>query len=100
MPRFLFKNLAIYSFIGLVFTFALYRGPWIDWLKAQTGLQLDQTLFNSLGMMAGLADPASLGLGQQVCTAMFLGFAMQHYYLDGRIWRVNRDAQVQQHLRV
>ena len=33
----LFKNFAIYAAVGLVFTFAFYRGPWIEWLKDLLG---------------------------------------------------------------
>jgi hypothetical protein len=51
-------------------------------------------------MMAGVADPAALGLGEWLVAAMLLGFAMQHYYLDAKIWRVSRDRQVRQHLNV
>lgn len=31
---------------------------------------------------------------------LLVGFALQHYYLDARIWRVSRDRDVQHHLRV
>jgi hypothetical protein len=51
-------------------------------------------------MMAGVADPSALGLGEQLFAALLLGFAMQHYYLDAKIWRVSRDKQVRQHLKV
>jgi hypothetical protein len=69
-------------------------------LKEATGLKLDEVLFNSLGMMAGIRDPAALGLGEQVFAAILVGFALQHYYLDARIWRVSRDRAVQKHLGV
>ena len=95
-----FKNFAVYAFVGLAFTFALYRGPWIDWLKDFTGLRLDLVLFNSIGMMAGIKDPSTLQLGEKVFAACILGFAMQHYYLDSKIWRVSRDKDVQKHLKV
>jgi hypothetical protein len=96
--RALFKSVAAYMLVGFLFTFALYRGPWIDWLGSITGLRLDQVLLNALGMMAGVKDPAALGLGAQVFAALILGFAMQHYYLDAKIWRVSRDAGVRRHL--
>lgn len=96
----LFKNFVVYALVGLLFTFALYRGPWIDWLKSVTGLKLDQVLLNSIGMMAGIENPASLGLGQRVFAAFLLGFAMQHYYLDSKIWRVSKDKDVQKNLGV
>jgi hypothetical protein len=95
-----FSSVPAYLLVGLVFTFGFYRGPWIEWLRDATGLELDQVMLNSLGMMAGVRDPASLGLGEQIFAAALLGFAMQHYYLDAKIWRVSRDPQVQRHLRV
>jgi hypothetical protein len=98
--RMLFANLGLYMLAGLFFTFLLYRGPWIDWLESFTGLRLDAVLFNCLGMMAGVRDPAALGLGQQIFAAALLGFAMQHYYLDAKIWRISRDKNVRRHLDV
>jgi hypothetical protein len=99
-PRLLFKNLGMYALVGLAFTFALYRGPWVEAVKEVTGLKLDEVLLNSLGMMAGIRDPAALGLGEQVFAAILVGFALQHYYLDAKIWRVSRDRAVQRHLGV
>lgn len=99
-PRLFFRSLPVYALVGLVFTFGFYRGPWIEWLKGVTGLELDATLLGSLGMMAGIRDPAALGLGEQVVAALILGFAMQHYYLDAKIWRVSRDREVQRNLGV
>ena len=69
-------------------------------LGSFTGLRLDEVLLNSLGMMAGVRDPAVLGLGEQIFAAALLGFAMQHYYLDSKIWRVSRDESVRRHLDV
>ncbi|MBC7920450.1 MAG: hypothetical protein H7Z75_05105 [Ferruginibacter sp.] len=98
--RLLFKNFAVYALVGFAFTFALYRGPWVNWIRNTTGLKLDEVLFNSVGMMAGIQDPAALGLGQQVFAAFIVGFALQHYYLDSKIWRVSKDQQVRQNLKV
>lgn len=98
--RLFFRSVPVYALVGLVFTFGFYRGPWIEWLKSATGLELDQAMLNSLGMMAGVRDPAALGLGEQLFAALIVGFAMQHYYLDSKIWRVSRDREVQKHLDV
>jgi hypothetical protein len=98
--RGLFRNVAVYAVTGLAFTLLLYRGPWIDWLGRGLGLRLNELFLNSLGMMAGVANPAALGLGEQLFAAFLLGFAMQHYYLDAKIWRVSRDRDVRQHLKV
>ncbi|RMF64187.1 MAG: hypothetical protein D6743_09685 [Calditrichaeota bacterium] len=98
--KLLFKNFAVYALVGLLFTFAFYRGPWIDWLKAATGLKLDVVLLNSIGMMAGIRDPAKLALGERIFAAFLLGWAMQHYYLDSKIWRVSKDKDVQRNLNV
>ncbi len=96
----LFKNFAVYAFVGLLFTFLFYRGHWIEWLQSLTGLQLNEVLLNSIGMMAGIKDPASLRLGERLFAAFLLGWAMQHYYLDSKIWRVSKDKEVQKNLKL
>lgn len=96
----LFKNFAVYAMVGLLFTFFFYRGPWIEWLQNLTGLKLDQVVLNSLGMMAGVRNPVELHLGERIFAAFLLGWAMQHYYLDSKIWRVSRDKEVRENLRV
>ena len=98
--RAFFRSVPAYLLVGLIFTFGFYRGPWVEWLRDATGLRLDKVMLDSLGMMAGVRDPAALGLGEQVFAAVLVGFALQHYYLDSKIWRVSRDRAVQQHLRV
>ena len=98
--RFIFKNIAIYAIMGLIFTLLLYRGPWIDFIEATTGIALNNVLFNSVGMMAGITDPASLDLGTQVFASFLLGWAMQHYYLDSKIWRVSKDKNLAKVLQV
>lgn len=91
ITRFLFRNVLIYFLFGLVFTFLLYRGPFIEFIETTTGLALDGLLFNSIGMMAGIRHPDQLNLGQKVFASFLLGWAMQHYYLDSKIWRVSKD---------
>ena len=85
---------------GLLFTLIFYKGPVIEWFKGVSSGKLDNGLFNALGMMAGVRDPAALGLGEQVMAALIVGFAMQHYYLDSKIWRVRKDKQVRKYLQV
>jgi hypothetical protein len=96
----IFASLPAYIIAGLLFTFALYKGPWVEWLHAATGLQMDTVLLNGISMMAGVADPAELGLGEKIFAALLTGWAMQHYYLDGKIWRVNKDKTVSKNLNV
>jgi hypothetical protein len=100
VARWAFANVGTYAAVGLAFTFLCYRGPWIGWIERTLGVSLDRAVLNSLAMMAGIQDPSALGLGEQLFAASILGFALQHYYLDSRIWRVSRDPDVQQHLRV
>lgn len=98
--RKLFSQFWIYALFGLIFTFALYDGPWIDFIKDTTGLTLDKSLLNSLSMMAGVTDPSKLNLGEKMFAALITGWAMQHYYLDSKIWRVRKDKMVQKNLKV
>jgi hypothetical protein len=100
VARWAFANVGAYAAAGLLFTFLCYRGPWIGWLERSFGVTLDRAVLNSLAMMAGIQDPATLGLGEQLFAACIVGFALQHYYLDGKIWRVSRDRDVQRHLGV
>ena len=98
--RLAFANVWAYAAVGLLFTFVCYRGPWIGWVESTLGISLDRAVLNSLAMMAGIQDPSRLGLGEQLFAAVIVGFALQHYYLDAKIWRVSRDRDVQKHLRV
>jgi hypothetical protein len=100
LARLAFANVGTYALVGLVFTFLCYRGPWIGWLEQTLGLSLDRAVLNSIAMMAGIQDPSALGLGEQLFAAGIVGFALQHYYLDAKIWRVSRDRDVQKHLQV
>ena len=100
LVRLAFANVGTYAAAGLLFTFLCYRGPWIGWAERAFGVSLDRAVLNSLAMMAGIQDPSALGLGEQLLAAAIVGFALQHYYLDARIWRVSRDADVRAHLRV
>jgi hypothetical protein len=94
----IFSRLSLYILTGLLFTFALYQGPWIDFLRNTFGVQLDKSLLNSIAMMAGIVDPSKLNLGEKIFAATLSGWAMQHYYLDSKIWRVRRDAMVRKGL--
>ena len=100
LARVVFANLGAYAATGLLFTFLCYRGPWIAWLERAAGISLDRAVLNSLGMMAGVQDPASLQLGEQLLAAVIVGFALQHYYLDSKIWRVSKDKGVAKQLKV
>jgi len=77
----------------------MYQGPWIDFVKSGLARTLDAGL-DGLGLVAGLSRPEDAGLGAKVASTLFLGWAMQHYYLDSKIWRVRRDPALQKHLRL
>lgn len=98
--RLLFRSFPVYALFGLLFTFAFYRGPLVEAVRDAMGGRLDLALLNSIGMMAGIRNPADLHLGEQILAALLVGFAMQHYYLDSKIWRVGGDRQVRKYLKV
>jgi uncharacterized membrane protein len=98
--RQIFTRSWLYLLLGLVFTFAAYHGPWVDWAQHTMAGNLDRWLFDALATMAGAQDVRSLELGAEVVGWVVMGWAMQHYYLDSHIWRVSRDAAVQKALRV
>lgn len=94
-PRFAFRSVPVYLALGLAFTLLLYQGPWIELVKSHLAHAVD-----GLGLLAGVTSPASAGIGARVAATLFLGWAMQHYYLDSKIWRVRRDPSVSENLKV
>ena len=96
----IFRQLWLYLLLGGVFTFGFHRGPWINFLEETLGFYFDRWIFPAIGLMAGLTDPATVGVGAQVIGLLFTGWSMHHYYLDGKIWHVNRDSAVARSLNV
>lgn len=100
LPRAAFRSVPIYLAFGLAFTLLCYQGPWIAIVKRELAHVLDDWVLAGVGMVAGVATPQTAGLGAQITATLFLGWAMQHYYLDSKIWRVRRDPKVAKHLRL
>jgi hypothetical protein len=89
-----FTSVPAYLALGLAFTLLLYQGPWIELVKSVLARTLDAS-FVGLGLVAGTARPEAAGLGARMAATLFFGWAMQHYYLDSKIWRVRRDPKLQ-----
>jgi hypothetical protein len=94
----IFRSVWLYALLGIAFTFACYRGPWIGFLRSSAAARIDQWLIGGLGLIAGTPHPVSVGA--QIAAWFFTGWAMQHYALDARIWRISRDARVARSLDV
>jgi len=94
-----FASVPRYFALGLLFTLLLYQGPWVEFVKSGLARMLDAGL-EGLGLLAGLARPEETAIGARVAATLFLGWAMQHYYLDSKIWRVRRDKKLGEHLRL
>jgi hypothetical protein len=88
----IFRNVWLYALLGLVFTFGCYQGPWIEFIRRAGAARIDHWLIGGLGLIAGTGQKATLGA--QITAWFFTGWAMQHYALDARIWRLRRDAGV------
>lgn len=95
-----FRSVPVYFGLGLAFTFLLYQGPWVEAVKSSLARLFDTWVFDGVGLIAGIARPDQAGIGAKVASTLFSGWAMQHYYLDARIWRVRRDPEVARHLSV
>jgi hypothetical protein len=93
-----FRSVPAYLGLGLAFSFFLYQGPLIETVKPLIARAFDEWLFAGLGLLAGLTRPEEARIGARVVSALFLGWAMQHYYLDSKIWRVHRDPALAHHL--
>lgn len=90
----IFRHLWLYVLLGFVFTFGLSRGPWIDLFEEKAAIYFDRWLFPGIGMMAGITDPATAGVGAEVVALFLTGWSLHHYYLDSKIWRVSKDQKV------
>jgi hypothetical protein len=100
VARAAFRSIPLYLALGLAFTFLLYQGPWVARVQASLARAFDVWIFSGVGLVAGIARPEQAGVGARVAATLFLGWAMQHYYLDAKIWRVRRDPGVARHLSV
>jgi hypothetical protein len=98
ISRAAFRSLPVYFGLGLLFTFLLYQGPFIETVKTEIARWLDEWVLPGLGLLAGIDGPGTVGVGARVASALFLGWAMQHYYLDSKIWRVRSDRRVARYL--
>jgi hypothetical protein len=98
--RKVFSSLWLYGLLGLAFTFALYHGPWVIWASEEAALHLDKWAFHGLAAVAGAENPTQRELGAEIVQWFVMGWAMQHYYLDARIWRVSQDKTVHDTLKV
>jgi hypothetical protein len=93
-----FRSVPVYCALGLAFTFALYQGPWVELVKDAVAHAFDTWVFPGVGMVAGIVSPESAGVGARIAATLFLGWAMQHYYLDAHIWRVRRDPSIEKNV--
>lgn len=69
----------------LLLSFCLYRGPLTEWAFWALGEHGTTTTFTAL------QHPEALGLGQRLFGLMLMGWGLQHYFLDGLIWRRKRE---------
>ncbi len=94
LAAFSFRSVWIYAALGLAFTLLCYRGPGVAWVSGVVAAALDSVVLPFAGFVAGAPEAGGESLGGQVVAAAVLGWAMQHYYLDARIWRVSRDRRL------
>lgn len=78
--RWAFRNAGVYVLAGLLFTFLLLRGPWVERFASSVGPTIPG------------------GLGTPLVASVFMGWLFQHYWLDARIWRFGADEDLRRHL--
>ena len=96
---FSFRNPVLYFALGLVFTFLCYRGPLVGWVSGFLAGLLGEVLLPFAGLVAGAPGSGGGSLAAEVVGASLLGWAMQHYYLDAKIWQVSKDERLRRVLR-
>ncbi len=96
---FSFRNPVLYFALGLLFTLACYRGPLVQWMSGAFAGLLNEAVLPLAGLVAGAPGSGGGSLGAEVIAASLLGWAMQHYYLDAKIWQVSQDERLRKVLR-
>ncbi len=96
---FSFRNPVLYFALGLLFTFLCYRGPLVARVSEAFAGFLGEFLLPFAGLVAGAPGSGGGSLGAEVVGASLLGWAMQHYYLDAKIWQVSKDERLRRVLR-
>jgi len=96
---FSFRNPLLYFALGLAFTLLCYRGPLVASVSGLLAGFLDGFLLPFAGLVAGAPGSGGGSLGAEVVGASLLGWAMQHYYLDAKIWQVSKDERLRRVLR-
>lgn len=96
---FSFRNPVLYFALGLVFTLICYRGPLVASVSGLLAGFLDGFVLPFAGLVAGAPGSGGGSLGAEVIAASLLGWAMQHYYLDAKIWQVSKDERLRKVLR-
>jgi hypothetical protein len=73
----------------VLLSFCLYRGPLTEWAFWALGERGSGTT-----TFTALQHPETLGLGQRMFGLFLMGWGLQHYFLDGFIWRKRRDPRL------
>jgi len=84
-PSRIFRSPLLFYGTLVLLSFCLYRGPLTEWVFWALGGAGASTTFTAL------EDPAALGLGQRIFGLFLMGWGLQHYFLDGFIWRKRRQ---------
>lgn len=98
LTRPIFRHLWLYLLLAFFFTFAFSRGPWVEFLGRQIALYIDRGIFAAIGIMAGITDPQTAGVGAEMVALFLTGWSIHHYYLDAKIWRLSKDREVSRSL--
>ncbi len=93
----IYRNLWLYVLCAVLFAAGF---GWLESIGDTFAFYFDRWVFHGVGLIAGLRNPEEANVGAEVFSLFLMGWALQHYYLDGKIWRVSRDSSVAKHLKV
>ena len=93
----IYRNLWLYVLCAVLFAGGF---GWLESIGDTFAFYFDRWVFHGVGLIAGLRNPEEANVGAEVFSLFLMGWALQHYYLDGKIWRVSRDSSVAKHLKV
>ena len=98
LPSAIFENVGLYVVLGVAFGIVMLQGPGSGIVKDHMAGVLQASFFRRA--FEFLAPVAGVALGVKVAAAFVSGVRLHHFYVDSKIWRVSKSAELAKNLNV
>lgn len=98
LPGRIFGNVWLYITLGVIFGLVTMQGPGKGIFKDLVAGGLQVSIFSHA--FAFLKPGAGFDLGLKIAAALVSGVRLHHFYVDSKIWRVSKSADLAKNLSV